>query len=487
MAIVPSASAGAPPERWRDGTARFASADRALGWAVIVSIVSLAFNDLPSLLPIGEMSQDAFVYAVPLLALFLLRSTGEIEIPSVVLFFAAAFAINVLAGVVVNYHEIVGFQLKGRSGLERVFTQSMTFGLGVFITVLAYNLARHGMTAYIVKGAKVALFIMAGVGVLECASWMELPGLTQLHEMLALAIHNSGSTYSTRLRMTAFEVSWAGVMLAFFFPFGVVSMGGFKKSTVFYAVLVAILVFLAQSRTAMLVFAFQILLLAWFYGRNRLDLVIGALTAAAIGAHLLATEPTVYQNVAEAITDMAQGQTAEPDQEENLSNVTRAAAIRSAMSMFSERPLLGVGFGQYGFHYAQHLQADDFRSYEVWNYVTDDSETPWPPTYSMHARLLAETGFPGYLIWLGFILWLLGRSFRNMIKSGPDSAPQHLAVVMTLCGLLILGVSIDSFRFFGGWIAMGLALGLPEGRSVRSSGPALHIEPGHKGNPVAVQ
>ena len=44
----------------------------------------------------------------------------------------------------------------------------------------------------------------------------------------------------------------------------------------------------------------------------------------------------------------------------------------------------------------------------------------------------------------------------------------HLAVVMVLVGWLLLGLSIDSFRFFGGWIALGVGLALP--RPPRSFG-----------------
>ena len=249
------------------------------------------------------------------------------------------------------------------------------------------------------------------------------------------------------------------------------SLKGRKLETAFYSALVMVLVILAQSRTAMLVFGFQILLLGWYYARHRIDLVVLVLTAAIIGAFLLAAEPTAYRKMADAITEMAVGQDADLDQEENVSNVTRTAAIKSALSMFTERPLLGVGLGQFGFLYSQHLQADDFRSYEVRAYILDDEATPWPPIYSIHARLLAETGLLGYLIWLGFIFWLFARSCANTLRSDPDMAPLHLATAMTLLGLLILGASIDSFRFFGGWIAAGLALGLAGDRSMRSTGP----------------
>jgi O-antigen ligase len=478
MAITPSASAGGGvgaggQADLRPNAARSGNADRALGWVVVISIVSLAFNDLPALLPIGEMSQDAFVYAIPVLTLFLLRSSGDIEMPALLICFTVAFTAIALAGVAVNLEDIVAYSFKGRTGLERVSTQGMTFSLGIVIAVLAYNLARRGMTTSIVRGAKTALLIMAGVGVFECASWINLPGLTQVHEVLSSVVH-SGATateYSTRLRMTAFEVSWAGVMLTFFFPFGVVHLKGQRLGTLFYTALVAVLVLLAQSRTAMLVFGFQLLLLAWFYGRHRLDLVVVSLTAVVVGALLLAAEPTAYQKMADTITEMAVGQDGDRDQEENVSNVTRTAAIKGALSMFTEHPLLGVGLGQYGFLYSQHLQADDFRSYEVRAYILDDENTPWPPIYSIHARLLAETGLLGYVIWLGFIVLLFARSFRSMIISGPDTAPLHLAIAMTLFGLLILGASIDSFRFFGGWIAIGLALGLTGDQTLRSSGP----------------
>ncbi|KJB97792.1 O-antigen ligase family protein [Skermanella aerolata] len=456
-----------------NGIARVGDADRALPWIVVISIVSLAFNDLPALLPIGEISQDAFIYALPILTLFLLRSSGDIEVPTMLLWFTAAFTAVVLAGIVVNYDDIATYQFKGRTGMERVVTQGMTFALGIVITVLAYNLGRRGMTVHIVRGAKAALLIMAAVGVLECASWVNVPVLTPMHEVLSSVIHSAGETstvYVTRLRMTAFEVSWAGVMLTFFFPFGAVSLKGRRLETVAYTGLVAILVILAQSRTALLVFGFQALLLGWYYARHRVDLLVLALTGAVIGAFLLAAEPTAYRKMADAITEMAVGQDADLDQEENVSNVTRTAAIKSAFSMFTDQPLLGVGLGQFGFLYRHHLQADDFRSYEVRAYILDDETTPWPPIYSIHARLLAETGLFGYLIWLVFIFSLFARSCSNTLRSGPDTAPLHLATAMTLFGLLILGASIDSFRFFGGWIAAGLALGFAGDRNLRPPG-----------------
>ncbi len=442
---------------------------------VTFSVVLLAFNDLPGLLPIGEMSQDAFIYAVPLLALYLMRSDGGLALPASLLGFSLAFAAVVLLGVAENYQEIIGAQFKGRSGFGRVVTQAMTFGFGIVVALLFFSVALRGLLALVVRGARLAVLIMAAVGFLEFASWYNLPGLTQLHQALGSVIHaHSGIEYPERLRTTAFEVSWAGVMLTFFFPFATTDLGGRKLVLAGYAALILLLVMLAQSRTAMLVIGSQAVVLAWFHLRFRMDLVVHALAAGSVALLLLMTSASVREAVGEKLSNMIEYGSFSPTEElaeANVSNITRAASVKAGFSMFAERPLLGVGFGQFGFHYGAHLDADDFRSYEVRDYVTDSEDTYWPPAYSIHARLLAETGLAGYVIWAGSVVVLTARSFRAAFgRTAPAGLRGvHLAVAMTLAGALLLGASIDSFRFFGGWIAWGLALGLAARSRIRSA------------------
>ncbi len=441
-------------------------------FVLVLSVVLLAFNDLPAILPLGELSSDAFIYAVPVLALCLLRSPGGIAVPARLLYFAGAFGACVLLGIAVNYPEIAGAYFKGRSGFGRVATQSLTFSLGLLISLLFYNFAKRGMVASIVKGARVAVLVMTVVGIFEVASWYSVPGLTQINEALLIVLHaQSGVEYVHRLRTTAFEVSWAGVMLTFFFPFATISIDGRRSATLLYSGLVTVLVVLSQSRTSLLVFGFQALVLFCYNVRGRLDWMMHAIALGSLVALLLATSTTFYDRAAETLTNVVEyGRFEPPDDglDTNVSNITRAAAVRAAESMFRERPLLGFGFGQFGFHYTTYLEAGDFRSYEVRDYASDSGER-WPPVYSVHARLLAETGLMGYAVWLGFILMLLARSSRIIMQAGVDTrlAAVHVALAMTLAGMLLLGASIDSFRFFGGWIAIGVALGIPNGSRPR--------------------
>lgn len=91
---------------------------------------------------------------------------------------------------------------------------------------------------------------------------------------------------------------------------------------------------------------------------------------------------------------------------------------------------------------------------------TTDGVDPWPPSFSLHARLLSETGVIGYAIWLSMLLIAIGRSATSMTLNN-ELGRAHLAVTLTIAGWLLIGTSIDSFRFLGGWMAIGIAFALP--------------------------
>lgn len=437
-----------------------------LGTAVLVAtaVIATIFNDLKPILPVGEMSSDAFIYVLPLLVLGLLRDPGQIEVPVLPVVLALALLVVIVTGITLNYDTIARAYFKGRNGMSRVITQVMSLSFGLLVALLFFNLARLNQLPAISRGARIALGIMAAVGLLEFGSWSLIPGLTQAHDALGLLIHsNSGIAYAQRLRMTAFEVSWAGVMLSFLFPFGMVTLGRGAWRMALYVALVLVLVVLSQSRTALLVIACQAGIFAWLLLRHRIDHLLHATTLALLAVTALLLSPGPRDAIVTRLSNMVEyGSLSGPDADEvseNLSNVTRLAGIRAGMEMFREHPVAGIGFGQYGFNYPAHLQAEDFRSWEVRKFVTD-AEEDWPPAFSLHVRLLAETGVIGYGIWLLLLGLPLIRSLRACDMT-TLAGRGHAAVAMTLSGWMLLGLSIDTARFFGGWIALGVGLALP--------------------------
>lgn len=441
-----------------------ATLHRWTGALVLVAIVSLAFNDLKPILPVGEMASDAFIYTFPLLLLLLLREPGAVEVPVTLAILVAAFGLVLVFGIGLNYGPIASAYFKGRSGISRVVTQGIAVAFGLVLTLAAYNLTRRGFLPAISRAARIALVIMTGVGLLEIASWYNVPGLSQLYAGLSAIIHSgSDGPYPARLRMTAFEVSWAGVMLTFFFPFALIGLDTRSWRLPALMLIVLVMTVLAQSRTALLVVGFQIITLGWLLLRRRVDILAHLAAVSTFGLFLLLLSPSIQDRLGTVAHNLIQygSATAPYDDlgDENVSNVTRLAAIRAGIAMFRQHPAFGVGLGQYGFNYPGNLRADDFRSWEVRKYTTD-AEEDWPPSYSIHARLLAETGFLGYAVWLCMLLIGLGRGVMNA-RLDTELGRAHLAVALTLAGWLLLGTSIDSFRFLGGWIAVGISFALP--------------------------
>jgi len=432
---------------------------------VIILVVATVFNDLMPLLPVGELSKDGFVYVLPFAILYFLRQPGQIAVPRVFFFLTLAFLVVVILGVAINFSEIATTWYKGRSGMSRVITQGMAVALGPVVALMFFNFALRGTLPEISRGAWIALLVMSGVAVFEIASWVGIPGLSHIHQALSVIIHAETSDfYGTRLRMTAFEASWAAVMLTFIFPFAITQGSGRRVALV--AGIVVVLILLLQSRTAMLVISVQMMLFLLGFFRHRKDFMVHAATVGGLAVLTMMMIPSIQTSVLEKGGNLIRYGSMDglidptPGVSENVSNVTRLAAVRAGLSMFEEKPLLGVGLGQYGFHYPYHIRAEDLRSWEVQNYATAaDTENSWPPAYSLHVRMLAETGSLGYLLWLAMIVPLLLRSLSQ--STGATYAGRlHLAVAMTLTGWLMLGASIDSFRFFGGWIALGVGLAL---------------------------
>lgn len=299
---------------------------------------------------------------------------------------------------------------------------------------------------------------MAATGLLEIASCAGLPGLTQAHDALASIIYaDSGWPYMQRLRMAAFEVSWAAVILAFLFPFALLDLPTRSRRFRGLVLLVFVLVALAQSRTGLLVIGLQGALLLGVALRRRVDRMVRAGAVGCCLAMGALAVPGLGDRLAEPATNLIErGSLSAPDcASENVSDVTRLAAIRAGLAVFRQSSVLGAGLGQYGFAYPAEIRAEDFRSWEVRDYAAGGEEI-WPPSYAIHVRLLAETGILGYGLWPAILLPLLWRAVPAAVDPGPAGRVQ-LAVAMTLLGWPLLGASIDSFRFFGGWIGIGYA------------------------------
>ncbi|MFH2104562.1 MAG: O-antigen ligase family protein [Chloroflexota bacterium] len=122
-------------------------------------------------------------------------------------------------------------------------------------------------------------------------------------------------------------------------------------------------------------------------------------------------------------------------------------------SVFARYPLLGVGLGNAGFFFREHLPNLAFRLNEI---LTLIDQAPYVPnTKSIWARLPAETGIVGmacFIAWL-YVLWRAGRWLET--KHQPLRVLGWMGT-FSIIAYLAEGFSVDSFALPYIWVSLGL-------------------------------
>jgi len=137
-----------------------------------------------------------------------------------------------------------------------------------------------------------------------------------------------------------------------------------------------------------------------------------------------------------------------------LAFAERAIYWSTGFTIFGEHPLLGVGVGNAGYYFPDHLPAFAFALPEITDLIYRSGYLP--NTKSLWVRLLAETGLVGFAFFLAWaaLLWTAGR----MLRSRPEGLYRTLGWMgsFTLIALVIEGFSVDSFALPYLWVSTGL-------------------------------
>jgi hypothetical protein len=123
--------------------------------------------------------------------------------------------------------------------------------------------------------------------------------------------------------------------------------------------------------------------------------------------------------------------------------VERTVYWMDGWRIFNDYPLLGVGLGNTGFYFMDHLPAVGWSTFEVRAIAYRD--TSLPNTKSMWYRLLAETGILGFSI---FVVWLLVLwSSANASLRSRDATLRTIALAgqLSLLAYVFEGFSVDTF------------------------------------------
>ncbi len=167
------------------------------------------------------------------------------------------------------------------------------------------------------------------------------------------------------------------------------------------AMVIAIGIVAAQSVTSIAAAASGVAAMVFLPGARRLRWA--AVIGLVLFVSVVALHPGSRARMKTMLNFAASGQ---------LSEMTsfRLPAYGAALAMFRDRPLLGVGPGVFRAIYMPYKLRLD-AEHPQWIRVGNQS---FGQVHNDHLQLLAETGLPGYLLFLGALLFVARLSFKHL-------------------------------------------------------------------------
>lgn len=293
-----------------------------------------------------------------------------------------------------------------------------------------------------------AMSVVATLGGLAALSVVQEFALGNSTELLGLSRVSKTADIGSSTRRHAgpyFDANFWGRDLVLFVPLALAlaTAAGRRSQRLLAAGAAAAMVlgtYLTQSRGAFLALGVGVIVhLALGTPRQR-----RLLWAAPVMALVLAALPGVGSRL-ESVTQVAQAATGGGDQ----SLVGRVAVLRLGLAMAADRPLLGVGTGNFTLAQPEYQRRDP----------TFTRRTLAP--HNLYVQLAAESGLLGLLSWLAFfgsivVLALSARHRRQGLPRGPSALPG--ALVAGLAAWAFASVFLHLAEFHLLVIAVALVL-----------------------------
>ena len=148
----------------------------------------------------------------------------------------------------------------------------------------------------------------------------------------------------------------------------------------------------------------------------------------------------------------------------------RSAYSVGALGAFEEYPLTGVGLGASGFYIYQNLPDWSLTTVpEIARQLTPESRL-YPNAKNLYARLLAETGLIGFVLFIAFQLNILGEILSLLKRGEPWARFAAVAGVFAWLAVALYNFTQDSLTTPNIWIVSGIIVGLV----AKSGAPSMH-------------
>ena len=396
-----------------------------------------------------------FLVALLLWGLLIIGTNRQVVWPKNKLFvLLLCFIAWVIISGAFNIDSIIDNQILGLSGINRFFSLFIGLCFYVFVVLLIYNFLSNSK-ALLNDVQKICIVMMAIAGmysVFEIGSYFQLANFYELKMGMDVLVHGDAS-FDPRLRSICQEPSFFAMLVSFAFPWIVSAVFDYKKYQLLLIVFnlyVMLMAFLTTSRSLYVICIIELIIWLvlsrdrWMIRRSLYLLPI-ILLVVIVGGYYVESYMWMDFNVVDVFLSF--------NKMDSVSNITRYSAQLAAFDMFVDNPIMGVGLGQYCFYYLQYLPDFGFSSPEV---VLNVNEDNIPITHGLYARILAETGFVGFVLWMGMIVISLFDLFKK--RKEANEKYRYNNMIVSLVGISMVGFMHDSFSLFYFWVLLSICL-----------------------------
>jgi hypothetical protein len=432
---------------------------RLLALTIHLLVFGSLFSGLPGPAALGELRGEGTVIGAAALILWAAASGLLMDvrgIRSALLFLpflacvALSFAFN--SEVIANSHFL------GREGGEKFVTSLLVvlLYLSAFFALCCAS-SVYGPLAILRCGANAALwcgFLTLGEMAVEVASWYVPPLREAWRSIRGVWVSSASPAVLFRLVGFAPEPS-----------FGAISTMGLLGLLASDWVIRRANGDLSKRRRTALAFLICALTLLELFLANARTFVIGAIGVAlawAVAGRVARAFPAALRSAAIVLLPLpAQALLIwsvlnQDPSARSVSNISRSVGMMTGSALWSQNPWLGVGLGQYGFHFRSVVPSWGLESYEIsryFQYSQYDLLGGLPPSFSMFTRVAAELGSIGLLAWLlpPFL------AVRTALLRNPGALTTVL--ICALAAHIWAGLSFDSYRniYYWWWLAVLLS------------------------------
>jgi len=138
----------------------------------------------------------------------------------------------------------------------------------------------------------------------------------------------------------------------------------------------------------------------------------------------------------------------------------RLAYVTAAMSAFQTHPLTGVGLGASGFYMYGNMPDWALSGIPEIARQLSILSNLYPNPKNLYVSLLAETGLPGFTLYVSFLFTSLAYAWTNLRQTSAVFRFLGAAGLFSVVAVAMQGVSQDSFAMPEMWINLGVLAGM---------------------------